>query len=111
MAMVTRLSSSELTVAPMIKYLVKDTIDLCPGDCGTMLEQIATIPLSQFEATGISGDVPFTVDFPAPSLGPFTVPAPLASSGGAAPSPLSHEKTAQTQINSGASRRLRTATL
>jgi len=46
-----------------------------PGDCGTWAEQIATVPLSQFEATGISGDVPFTVDFPAPALGDFSIDA------------------------------------
>jgi hypothetical protein len=76
-ASVVRTSGSDLTVTPSINYVVKDTIDLCPGDCGTMLEQIATVPLSQFEETGISGDVPFEVDFPAPPLGSFTIPAPL----------------------------------
>ncbi len=74
-------SGSNITVTPAIDYVVKDTIDLCPGDCGTRLEQFATVPLSQFEATGISGDVPFTVEFPAP-LGSFTVPAPPSSSSG-----------------------------
>ena len=69
-------SGNNITVTPMIEYKVKDTIDLCPGDCGTTLEQIATVPLSQFEATGISGDVPFTVNFPAPSHGSFTISAP-----------------------------------
>ncbi len=51
------------TVQPIINYTVKDTIDLCPGDCGTKREQMATVPMSQFEATGISGDVPFTIEF------------------------------------------------
>lgn len=87
MVKVTRLSSSDLTVTPDITYSVKDTIDLCPGDCGTPLEQIATVPLSQFEATGISGDVPFTVDFPAPVLDPFTVSVPLSTTPSPAPSP------------------------
>jgi hypothetical protein len=45
-------------------------------------EQVApaTIPMSQWEATGISGDVPFTVDFPAPPLLtlPFNIPKPAA---------------------------------
>lgn len=77
---ITRLSASELTVTPIINYTVKDTIDLCPGDCGTLLEQVATVPLSQFEATGISGDVPFSVDFPAPFLGQFTIAASIPSS-------------------------------
>ncbi len=77
---ITRLSGSELKVTPIISYTVKDTIDLCPGDCGTLLEQVATIPLSQFEATGISGDVPFWVDFPVPFLGQFTIAASIPSS-------------------------------
>jgi hypothetical protein len=72
-------TGDNITVTPKIEYTVKDTIDLCPGDCGTILEQIATVPLSQFEATGISGDVPFTVEFPAPSLGSFTISAPLSN--------------------------------
>src|SRR5262249_13438132 len=46
-------SGSTITVMPTIGFTVKDTIDLCPGDCGTWLEQFATVTLSQFEATGI----------------------------------------------------------
>jgi Domain of unknown function (DUF4157) len=72
---VTRKSATEVEVTPNITYTVKDTVDLCPGNCGTSLEQFATVPLSQFEATGIAGDVPFTVEFPAPALGSFTVSA------------------------------------
>ncbi len=77
-ANITRDGSGNLSVVPSITYTVKDTIDLCPGDCGTKLEQLATVPLSQFEATGISGDVPFTVEFPAPASS-FTIPAKAAS--------------------------------
>lgn len=55
--------SGQLSVFPVINYTVRDTIDLCPGDCGTALESIATVPISQFEATGIAGDVPYTVNF------------------------------------------------
>src|SRR6266487_609777 len=76
-ASVVRTSGSNLTVTPSINYVVKDTIDLCPGDCGRGPEWIATVPLSQFEATGISGDVPFEVDFPAPPLVSFSISAPL----------------------------------
>lgn len=71
---ITRDGSGTLIVEPAITYTVKDTIDLCPGDCGTSLEQLATVPISQFEATGISGDVPFTVKFPAKAAF-FTIPA------------------------------------
>lgn len=66
--------SGNLSVHPSITYTVKDTIDLCPGNCGTAeLEQFATVIMSQFEATGISGDVPFTVEFNV-SPPPFTIP-------------------------------------
>jgi outer membrane protein OmpA-like peptidoglycan-associated protein len=65
-AKVTRNPDGTLTVVPSITFLVQDTIDLCPGNCGATIEQIATVPLSGLEATGISGDVPFTVEFPAP---------------------------------------------
>jgi hypothetical protein len=66
-------SSGGLTVTANVHYTVKDTIDLCPGDCGNSLEKLATVPISQFEATGISGDVPFIVEFD--DLRTFTVPA------------------------------------
>jgi len=64
------------TVIPHINFTVKDTLDLCPGDCGSAAEQLATVPMSRWEASGISGDVPYTVDFPPPVIGllPFTVP-------------------------------------
>lgn len=72
---VLKLPTGELQGMPIFNFTVKDTIDLCPGDCGTSLEQVATVPLSQWEATGIAGDVPFTVDFaPIPPI--FTVPKP-----------------------------------
>ncbi|MFO0943670.1 MAG: DUF4157 domain-containing protein [Pirellulales bacterium] len=77
---VIRLSQQDLLVVPDIKYRVRDTIDLCPGDCGTSLEQFATVPISQFEATGISGDVPFEVEF-ASNILPYTLTLPLPPSG------------------------------
>lgn len=53
-----------------------DTVDLRAGPCGGTREQIAAVPLSRFEASGISGDVPFIVAFPAPAadLMPKTIP-------------------------------------
>jgi len=63
-----------VTITPFVSYTVKDTVDLCPGDWGTALETLATVPISQFEATGIAGDVPFTVRF-STSPTPFTLPA------------------------------------
>jgi hypothetical protein len=72
----SRGAGREVTATPEITYTVRDTIDLCPGDCGALLEKVATVPLSQFEATGISGDIPFTVEFPAPKGSPLTFAAP-----------------------------------
>lgn len=65
-----------IKVKPSIAFTVLDTIDLCPGNCGAVTEQDATIVMSRFEATGLSGDVPFRVDFPAPAtaLGEFEIP-------------------------------------
>ena len=71
-AEVTQNADGTLTAVPTIAYTVKDTIDFCPGDCGGTDEQIATVPMSQFEASGISGDVPFTVEFENP---PITITA------------------------------------
>jgi SH3 domain-containing protein len=65
-ARVIRNPDGTLTVKPQFRYVVKDTIDLCPGNCGAKIEQVATVPLSRFEATGISGDIPFIVRFPSP---------------------------------------------
>lgn len=71
-ATLTRNPDGTVTVVPRIRYTVRDTIDLCPGDCGANQEWIATVPLSRWEATGISGDVPYTVRFDAPPRS-FTV--------------------------------------
>ena len=79
-ALLTLNSDGSITVLPFINFTVKDTIDLCPGDCGAAREQIATVPLSRFEATGLSGDVPIIIQFTAPAaeLTPFVIPAPAA---------------------------------
>jgi hypothetical protein len=75
-----------LMAVPNLSYTVKDTVDLCPGDCGAAKERIATIPMSRWEATGISGDVPFTVDFPAITF-PFMIAGPSAPAPAPAPVP------------------------
>ncbi len=86
-----------LTIVPSLQFEVKDTIDLCPGDCGAAIEQVATVPMSRFEASGVSGDVPFTVDFPAPPrhivAHPATPPTPPAPGPGPA-APVAGEVTA-----------------
>jgi hypothetical protein len=98
-AEVTRNLDGSLTVVPSITYTVQDTIDLCPGNCGAGLEQLATITLSRMEASGISGDVPFTVEFPAP---PTTVTARPSAATTAPPSPslpVSGSVTGETMVS------------
>jgi hypothetical protein len=63
-----------LTVIPLVQFHVTDTIDFCPGNPGDWKAQYLTVPLSQWEASGISGDVTFQLDFPAPPvLGQLTL--------------------------------------
>lgn len=64
----TRNSDGSYVVDPDITYTVVDTLDFCPGNPGGYFAKKLTVPLSRYEATDISGDVPFTVKFPAPSL-------------------------------------------
>ena len=76
--------NGSVTVTPTLHFRVIDTVDLCPGNCGSDVgvinEQLATIPMSRLEASGVSGDVPFTVDFtvaqPAFNLPPPAPPVP-----------------------------------
>jgi hypothetical protein len=77
-ATIKRLHNGTLLVLPSITYTVWDTIDLCPGNCGDWYEVPATLLLSRLEATRVSGDVPFTVQFSAPAslLKPFLVGPP-----------------------------------
>jgi hypothetical protein len=56
-------------VVPRFQFHVADTVDLCPGNCGAASEQRATVPMSRWEASGVVGDVPFTVDFSSPPTG------------------------------------------
>ncbi|HSJ53337.1 MAG TPA: DUF4157 domain-containing protein [Anaerolineae bacterium] len=66
-----------VTAIPTLTFVVQESIDLCPGNCGDADEQQATVPLSRFEATGLAGDVPFIIRFEAPpeKLAPFQVGA------------------------------------
>ena len=63
-------SGGTLLVSSSIEFTVTDTVDFCPGNCGGSDAQELTVPLSRYEASGISGDVAFTVTFPAP-IGAF----------------------------------------
>jgi outer membrane protein OmpA-like peptidoglycan-associated protein len=71
--------NGSISVSPSFSFKVTDTVDLCPGNCGsglgTINEQLATFPMSRLEASGVSGDVPFFVEFGARSA-PFLVPPP-----------------------------------
>jgi Domain of unknown function (DUF4157) len=97
-AQVTLLPNNSLAVIPSITYTVKDTIDLCPGNCGASIEQIATVSMSRMEASGISGDVPFTVEFSAPFRSfitrPITPTPPPPPTPPTPPSPVTGEITA-----------------
>jgi hypothetical protein len=57
-------------VNPSLDYVVNDTIDFCPGNCGGLLAQTlgGTVEMSRLEASNVAGDVPFTVAFPSPSM-------------------------------------------
>ncbi|UWZ81736.1 eCIS core domain-containing protein [Occallatibacter riparius] len=57
-----------LLLTPSLTFTVVDTIDFCPGNCGGFPGTMLTVPLSRWEASSISGDVPFTVVFPGTSL-------------------------------------------
>lgn len=80
-ATLIRNPDGSITVTPTLHFHVVDTVDLCPGNCGTgpaqalINEQIATLPMSRLEASGVAGDVPFFVDF-AVAQPSFTVPPP-----------------------------------
>jgi hypothetical protein len=69
-ARVFRNSDGTLLIDPAVEYTVVDTIDFCPGNCGGFFARHIgrTVQMSRWEANGISGDVPFTVTFPGPSL-------------------------------------------
>ncbi|MCP4305525.1 MAG: DUF4157 domain-containing protein [bacterium] len=51
------------TIRLIPHYEVFDAIDFCPGDCGSPLEQLITIPMSRLEASGRAYDKPFKVIF------------------------------------------------
>jgi outer membrane protein OmpA-like peptidoglycan-associated protein len=57
-----------LLLTPSLTFTVVDTLDFCPGNCGGFPGTLLTIPLSRWEASFISGDVPFRVTFSGPSL-------------------------------------------
>jgi outer membrane protein OmpA-like peptidoglycan-associated protein len=80
LATLVRNPDGSITVTPSFTFHVIDTVDLCPGNCGSGLgiinEQLATFPMSRLEASGVSGDVPFTVDFTTAPQSPFTIPPP-----------------------------------
>jgi outer membrane protein OmpA-like peptidoglycan-associated protein len=57
---------TRLVFTPTINIEVRDTVDFCPGNCGSAAAQVATVPFSRWEASRISGDVAFVTQFAAP---------------------------------------------
>jgi hypothetical protein len=57
------LSTAYVHAQTTLHYEVFDAIDFCPGDCGSRLEQLVTVPMSRLEASGEAYDVPFKVTF------------------------------------------------
>ncbi|MCA9561988.1 MAG: hypothetical protein KC561_00800 [Myxococcales bacterium] len=55
-----------LDFKPAFVYKVIDTVDFLPGDAGSGIEQVFTVPLSRLEASGLAYDVPIEVNFGAP---------------------------------------------
>ena len=80
-ATLIRNPNGSITVTPTLHFHVVDTVDLCPGNCGSgpdagvINEQLATVPMSRLEASGVAGDVPFFVDFTVAQAS-FNVPPP-----------------------------------
>ncbi|MCU1502181.1 MAG: hypothetical protein JWM12_1535 [Ilumatobacteraceae bacterium] len=56
-------SALYVKVETTLHYDIFDSIDFCPGDCGSPAEQLVTIPMSRLEASGEAYDVPFEVLF------------------------------------------------
>jgi outer membrane protein OmpA-like peptidoglycan-associated protein len=63
---ISKNSDGTFAVSENLSYTVVDTIDFCPGNCGGWPGTRDTVPLSRWEASGVSGDVPFTVKFGQP---------------------------------------------
>ena len=45
---------------------VKDTVDFCPGNLGNSFQRPITLPMSKLEASGLTRDVPITIEAPMP---------------------------------------------
>ena len=56
-----------------IELIVFDCVDMCPGQCGSELEQLLTIPFSRLEASGLAYDVPLYVEAPMPVVEVTTI--------------------------------------
>jgi hypothetical protein len=72
---------------------VLDTADFCPGNLGNPTLRRFTIPMSKLEAMGMTGDVPFTIDYNLElqerrfTATPFVGPLPPAPGPPPAPTP------------------------
>ena len=54
-------NTTDIVMRTAFRFVVKDTVDFCPGNKGAGLEQNLTIPLGRLEKTGsfFANDVPF----------------------------------------------------
>ncbi|GAA4709182.1 eCIS core domain-containing protein [Phytohabitans rumicis] len=57
-----------LRMRVQFRFVVKDSIDFCPGNMGGMLASTITVPLSRLEASGMAFAVPFEVRYDGPVL-------------------------------------------
>jgi hypothetical protein len=55
-------------IRTQFQFVVRDTVDFCPGGAGASVEQTLTVPLSRLEASGVANDVPYLVIYDAPQL-------------------------------------------
>ncbi len=46
-----------------LDWVIRDTVDFCPGDVGRGVESVVTSPLSRLEASGAAHPVPYEVRF------------------------------------------------
>jgi hypothetical protein len=50
------------------QFMVKDAFHFCPGNMGSPLARIFTVPLSRLEASNLAYDMPFEVDYTGPAI-------------------------------------------
>jgi hypothetical protein len=88
---VTGMMSGEVRWQPHVH--AKDTVDFCPGNMGNSWQQSYTVPMSKLEASGLTKDVPITIDYDLEThtakfnVIPLIGPLPLPPKPGPGPKP------------------------